>query len=109
TYTVLKKPIPISLGDDSEILAIGVGTMRKHVTSPSGVETMHFTRTLHAPKLTGSLLSVGQLTAIPGIKLEFEGRLCFIKLHGKILCQASFTDGLYAICLANASPSTHTY
>jgi hypothetical protein len=48
TYTVLKKPIPIQLGDDSEILVIGVGTICKHVKTPTGVDTMHFTRTLHA-------------------------------------------------------------
>src|ERR1700761_1708260 len=70
---------------------------------------MHFTRTLHAPKLAGSLLSVGQLTAIPGVKLEFEGNLCFIKLRGKTLCQASFTDGLYALRLVNVAPPTNTY
>ncbi|KAJ7325491.1 hypothetical protein DFH08DRAFT_614991, partial [Mycena albidolilacea] len=97
TYTVLKKPIPIQLGDDSKILVIGVGTICKHVKTPTGVDMMHFTCILHAPKLSGSLLSVRQLTAMPGIKLEFEGSLCFIKLHGKTLCQASFMDGLYTL------------
>ncbi|KAJ6473368.1 hypothetical protein C8R47DRAFT_917928, partial [Mycena vitilis] len=97
SYTVLKKPITIQLGDDSEIFAIGVGTTRKYVKTADGIDTMHFTRTLHAPKLAGSLLSVGQLTAIPGVKLEFEGSLCLIKRRGKTLCQASFTDGLYAL------------
>ncbi|KAJ7170290.1 hypothetical protein C8R43DRAFT_867883, partial [Mycena crocata] len=97
TYTTLDKPIPIQLGDNSEIFAIGWGTSRRHVKTHTGTQTMDFTRTLHAPKLAGSLLSVGQLTAIPGVKLEFEGTFCFVKLHGKILCQALFKDGLYTL------------
>ncbi|KAJ7050815.1 hypothetical protein C8F01DRAFT_926166, partial [Mycena amicta] len=97
SYTLLKKPIPIQLGDNSEISAIGYGTIRKKVKSRSGVRTMHFTRALHAPKLAGSLLSVGQLTALPGVKLEFEGSLCFIKLRGETLCEALFKDGLYTL------------
>ncbi|KAJ7359869.1 hypothetical protein DFH08DRAFT_1039184, partial [Mycena albidolilacea] len=109
TYSALKTPIPIQLGDDSEILAIGVGTIRKHVKTATGVDTMHFTRTLHAPKLAGSLLSVGQLTAMPGVKLEFEGSLCLIKLRGKTLCQASFVNGLYALHLANTASSPSSY
>lgn len=54
-----------------------------------------------APKLAGSLLSVGQLTAIPGVKLEFEGNHCLVKLRGETLCQASFKGGLYTLDLAN--------
>jgi hypothetical protein len=101
TYTVLKKPIPIQLGDNSEIFAVGTGTMRKYVKNPAGTDTMHFTCTLHVPKLASSL----QLTAIPGVKLEFEGTLCLIKLHGKLICHASFKDGLYALELANTTSS----
>ncbi|KAJ7084997.1 hypothetical protein C8R43DRAFT_829275, partial [Mycena crocata] len=97
TYIALDKPIPIQLGDNSEIFAIGWGTSRRHVKTRTGSQTMDFTRTLHAPKLAGSLLSVGQLTAIPGVKLEFEGIICFIKLHGEVLCQAMFKDGLYTL------------
>ncbi|KAJ7187429.1 hypothetical protein GGX14DRAFT_332807, partial [Mycena pura] len=97
TYALLEKPIPIQLGDNSEIYAIGHGTCRKIVKAASGARTIEFTRTLHAPKLAGSLLSVGQLTAIPGVKLEFEGKLCLIRLHGEVLCQASFKDGLYTL------------
>ncbi|KAJ7224598.1 hypothetical protein GGX14DRAFT_330840, partial [Mycena pura] len=93
TYTTLAKPIAIQLGDNSEIFAIGVGTRRKRV----GSRTLHFTQTLYAPKLAGSLLSVGQLTATRGVKLEFEGNLCLIKLHGETLCQAAFKDGLYVL------------
>ncbi|KAJ7778676.1 hypothetical protein DFH07DRAFT_1033377 [Mycena maculata] len=36
TYTILAKPIPIQLGDNSEIFAIGCGTRRTHIMSPSG-------------------------------------------------------------------------
>jgi hypothetical protein len=106
TYTALDKPIPIQLGDNSEILAIGVGTSARRVKSPSRPKSLHFTRTLHVPKLAGSLLSVGQLTAIPGVKLEFEGRLCLIKLHGATLCEAIFKDGLYTLELADYSPAS---
>ncbi|KAJ6542135.1 P-loop containing nucleoside triphosphate hydrolase protein [Mycena sp. CBHHK59/15] len=52
----------------------------------AGVKTVDFTRMLYVPMLAGSLLSVGQLTAIPGVKLEFKGTLCLIKLHEKTLC-----------------------
>ncbi|KAJ7198097.1 hypothetical protein GGX14DRAFT_314592, partial [Mycena pura] len=97
TYTVLDKPIPIQLGDNSEIHAVGTGTSARRIKSPTGIQTVHFTRTLHVPKLAGSLLSVGQLTAIPGVKLEFEGKVCFIKLHGVTLCEAVFKDGLYTL------------
>jgi hypothetical protein len=84
SYTTLEKPIPIQLGDNSEIHAIGAGTSRTRIKTPTGIQTMDFPRTLYAPKLAGSLLSVGQLTAIPGVKLEFEGPLCLIKLHGAV-------------------------
>jgi hypothetical protein len=70
---------------------------------------MHFTSTLHAPKLTGLLLSVRQLIAMPGIKLEFDGSLYFIKLRGKTLCQAFFVDGLYTLHLTNAALSPSSY
>jgi transposase InsO family protein len=101
TYTILAKPIPIQLGDNSQIYAIGCGTRRTHVETADGVQSIDFTRTLHAPKLAGSLLSVGQLTAVPGVKLEFEGMFCLIKLHGETLCQAAFKDGLYTLNLAS--------
>ncbi|KAJ7196026.1 hypothetical protein GGX14DRAFT_333457, partial [Mycena pura] len=97
SYINLPKPIPILLGDNSEIYAIGLGTSRRCIKTPLGTRTVDFTRTLHAPKLAGSLLSVGQLTALPGVKLEFEGIFCIIKLHGEILCQATFRDGLYTL------------
>lgn len=105
TYTTLDKPIPIQLGDNSEIHAVGTGTSARRIKSPTGVQTVHFTRTLHVPKLAGSLLSVGQLTAIPGVKLEFEGKICFIKLHGATLCEAVFKDGLYTLELADSPDS----
>ncbi|KAJ7353667.1 hypothetical protein DFH08DRAFT_640704, partial [Mycena albidolilacea] len=97
TYTMLAKPIPIQLGDNSQIYAIGCGTRCTHVETADGVQSIDFTRTLHAPKLAGSLLSVGQLTAVPGVKLEFEGMFCLIKLHGETLCRAAFKDGLYTL------------
>ncbi|KAJ7315312.1 hypothetical protein DFH08DRAFT_630608, partial [Mycena albidolilacea] len=97
TYTILVKLIPIQLGDNSHIFAIGCGTRRTHIKSLTGLQTIDFTRTLHAPKLAGLLLSVGQLTAIPGVKVEFEGNSCFIKLRGESLCQALFKDGLYTL------------
>lgn len=103
SYTTLEKPIPIQLGDNSEIHAIRAGTSRTHVKTPTGIQTMDFTCTLYAPKLAGSLLSVGQLTAVPGVKLELEGPLCLIKLRGTTLCQASFKDGLYTLDLASPS------
>jgi hypothetical protein len=103
TYTVLKEPIPIQLGDNSEIHAIGYGTSARHVKSLIGIQTMHFTRTLHAPKLAGSLLSVGQLTAPPGVTVEFQGTVCFIKLRGETLCEAMFKDSLYTLELADYS------
>ncbi|KAJ6457143.1 hypothetical protein C8R47DRAFT_913946, partial [Mycena vitilis] len=97
SYTALQKPIPILLGDNSEIYAIGLGTSRRSIKTPLGARTMDFTRTLHAPKLAGSLLSVGQLTGVPGVKLEFEGIFCIIRLNGEVLCQAEFRDGLYTL------------
>ncbi|KAJ7112872.1 hypothetical protein C8R43DRAFT_832524, partial [Mycena crocata] len=36
TYTILDKPIPIQLGDNSEIFAIGWGTSRRCVKTPRG-------------------------------------------------------------------------
>jgi hypothetical protein len=48
------------------------------------------------------------LTAIPGVKLEFEGTLCFIKLHGEVLCEAIFKDGLYTLDLVGSAPPTNS-
>ncbi|KAJ7347917.1 hypothetical protein DFH08DRAFT_653838, partial [Mycena albidolilacea] len=97
TFTVLKEPIPIQLGNNSEIYATGHGISRRSIVTPKGNQNIDFIRTLYVPKLAGSLLSVGQLTAIPGVKLEFKGTLCFIKLHGEVLCEAIFKDGLYTL------------
>ncbi|KAJ7325412.1 hypothetical protein DFH08DRAFT_655085, partial [Mycena albidolilacea] len=95
TFTVLKEPILIQLGDNSEIYATGHGISRRSIVTSKGNRNIDFTRTLYVPKLAGSLLSAGQLTAIPGVKLKFEGTLCFIKLHGEVLCEATFKDSLY--------------
>ncbi|KAJ7681731.1 hypothetical protein B0H17DRAFT_1205545 [Mycena rosella] len=62
TYTTLNNPIPIQLGDNGQIFTVGCGTSRTRIKTPSGIQKMDFTCTLYAPKLTGSLLSVGQLT-----------------------------------------------
>ncbi|KAJ7224120.1 hypothetical protein GGX14DRAFT_557010 [Mycena pura] len=42
TYTVLNKPIPIKLGNDSKIHAVGTGTSAQRIKSPTGVQMVHF-------------------------------------------------------------------
>lgn len=68
------------------------------------VAQIQFTDVLYVPLLTGNLISVTQLTRIPGVSLAFEGSKCVILQDQEIICEGSQYGGLYILDLAH---STH--
>ena len=75
-FETFKKPIPISLGDDSEIFATGKGTLHFIFNIDGKQKEGHFNNILYIPELKVTLLSVGQSARLPHCKVVFDNNVC---------------------------------
>lgn len=105
SFRMLSKPIPISLGDDSEIFATGKGTIRLVFNVDGKKQEEMFTDVLFVPELKVTLLSIGQFARLPHCKVVFDDNLCeYIDKHTNEViaraCVSNDTD-LYTL---DASP-----
>lgn len=75
-FETLSKPIPISLGDDSEIFTKGKGTIHLMFNLDRKKKEGKFTNTLFIPDLKVTLLSVGQSAQLPHCKVVFNNNIC---------------------------------
>lgn len=75
-YRLLDKQIPVSLGDDSTVPAIGRGLVRFQSHLPSGATVEVDIPMLHVPALSTSLISVRQITGSGKTSLSFTGPDC---------------------------------
>ena len=75
-FETFKKPIPISLGDDSEIFATGKGTLHFVFNVNGKRNEGRFDNVLYVPELKVTLLSVGQSARLPHCKVVFNNNVC---------------------------------
>src|SRR5258706_6266680 len=69
SFEKLSTPIPISLGDDSEVFATGKGTLRLLFNVDGKKEEGSFKDVLFVPDLKVTLLSIGQSARLPHCKV----------------------------------------
>jgi hypothetical protein len=105
SFKTLSTPIPISLGDDSEIFATGRGTIRLMFNIDGKAKEGAFSDVLYVPELKVTLLSVGQSARLPHCKVVFDGDTCeyIDKNTNKVIARAhaSGENDLYTL---DASP-----
>ena len=76
SFRMLLKPIPVSLGDNSKILATGKGTLQLLFNVDGKKKEGRFEDVLFIPKLKVTLLSIGQLACLPHCKVVFDNNVC---------------------------------
>lgn len=107
SFKTLSKPIPVSLGDDSEILATGQGTIHLLFNVNGRKSEGQFNDVLYVPELKVTLLSVGQSAWLPHCKVVFDNNKCkyIDKNTNEVIAQAFTTDDtdLYTL---DATPIT---
>jgi len=107
SFETLSTPIPISLGDDSEIFATGKGTLRLLFNIDGKQEEGCFKDALFVPELKVTLLSVGQSACLPHCKVVFDNNVCeyIDKSTNEVIARAFATDDtdLYTL---DAIPAT---
>jgi hypothetical protein len=94
SFETLAKPIPISLGDDSEIFATGKGMIRLMFNIDGNQKEGRFNNVLFVPELKVTLLSVGQSARLPHCKVVFNDNLCeyINKNTNKVIARAFASD-----------------
>ena len=75
-FKKLPKLIPVSLGDDSEVFAMGKGTMHLLFNVDGKQKEGKFKDVLYIPDLKVTLLSVRQSVHLPHCKVVFDDDVC---------------------------------
>jgi len=76
SFRMLKKPIPVSLGDDSEVFATGKGMICVVFKVDGKSKEGKFDDVLYIPDLKVTLLSVSQSAHLPHCKVTFDDDVC---------------------------------
>ena len=76
SFRMLSKPIPVSLGDNSEIFTTGKGTLQLLFNVDGKKKEGRFEDVLFVPKLKVTLLSIGQSACLPHCKVVFDNNVC---------------------------------
>jgi len=103
TFTILKKPIKVHLGDASTIQATGKGSLRYLMDTPQGIVPAIIADALYVPELAASLLSVARFTDEDKHSVIFENAGCAIiaKSSGRCVATARKTSGSLYRLIAN--------
>jgi len=108
TFRKLTKPIPVSLGDDSEVFATGKGMICVIFNVDGKGKDGRFDDVLYVPDLKVTLLSVGQSARLPHCKVTFDGDICkyIDKNSGEVIARmyALGNSDLYTL---DATPLVH--
>jgi len=90
SFKMLKKPIPVSLGDDSEVFATGKGMIRVVFKVDGKSKEGKFDNVLYVPDLKVTLLSIGQSACLPHCKVTFDDDVCeyIDKNSGEVIARA---------------------
>ena len=105
SFKKLLKPIPMSLGDDSEIFATGKGTIHLMFKVDGKEKESKFKDVLYVPDLKVRLLSVGQSACLPHCKVVFDNNVCeyIDKTSGKAITRV-YTSGSADLYMLDATP-----
>src|SRR5882762_6849211 len=96
-YSLLKTPRKIWLGDNTFILAHGVGHIPIHMCADHKWNRAILQDVLYVPDLHGNLLSVSALTQ-HGAQVHFAPKSCEIRDKNSILtCVGHLEDNLYIL------------
>ena len=96
-YTPLSTPIAIALGDNSSILAKGVGHVAIDVKAHNKWHHTVLQDILHVPELHSSLLSIAQLIR-RGLDIRFMDNGCKIyDSQGTLLCEGLLRANLFIL------------
>jgi len=120
SFTILKKPINVHLGDASTIQATRKGSLRYLMDTPQGIVPAVIRNALYVPELAASLLSVTRFTDEDKHSVIFEDAGCTViyKASGRCVATACKTSGsLYRLLAnpikskeyANAAHTSHHY
>ncbi|THH12525.1 hypothetical protein EW146_g7606 [Bondarzewia mesenterica] len=97
TYRELETPRKVWLGDNSYIIATGIGRILTEMCANRRWSRVILQDVLHVPDLHGNLLSVPQL-ASRGARVQFIGDRCEIfDQVGDLTCEGHREDNLYII------------
>jgi hypothetical protein len=93
-FKTLKKPIPISLGDDSEIFATRRGRLHIMFNINGKQHEGQFDDILFVPELKVTLLSIGQSAWLPHCKVVFDNNVCeYVNKNTNEVIARVFTSG----------------
>jgi hypothetical protein len=107
-FTPLASPIPVVLGDDSSIVASGVGRIHVEMRANGAKHHSVLQDVLYVPGLQGNLLSVGQLLR-NGAKIRFLDQRCELtNAHGVLTCTGQLRSTLFFMDMRTV-PRTTSY
>jgi len=97
SYQPLKPPCKVWLGDNSYILAQGVGQILVRMRADHKWSRILLQDVLHVPDLHGNLLSVSAL-ARRGARIQFLNETCeIVDKTGHLTCVGNLEDNLYIL------------
>ena len=108
SFKKLSKPIPVCLGDDSEVFATGKGTIRLIFNVDGKKKEGKFKDVLYVPDLKVTLLSVGQSARLPHCKVVFDDNICeYIDKNTKEVIARAYASGSADLYTLDATPIEH--
>jgi len=108
SFKTLKKPIPVSLGDDSEVFVTGKGTIHVMFKVDGKNKEGKFNDVLYIPNLKVMLLSVGQSARLPHCKITFDDDICkYIDKNSSEVIARVYTSGKSDLYTLDAIPLAH--
>ncbi len=107
-FKKLSKPIPVSLGDDSEVFATGKGTIHLMFNIDGKKKEGKLKNIFYVPDLKVTLLSVRQSVHLPHCKVVFNDNVCkyIDKNSGKVIARA-YASGSTDLYTLDATPAIH--
>jgi hypothetical protein len=96
-YYVSISPLKVRIGDDSELEAVGRGTIRIDASVNGNSVVCQIKDVLHVPRLATTLLSVSEMTR-KGLVVAFDQHGCTIRnTHGQAIAHAVRSHNLYRL------------
>jgi hypothetical protein len=99
-YRKVSSPWTITIADGSTRKVVGVGDARIETKLGAALHDV-----LHVPGLEFNLASVMKMDE-KGACVVVQGGRCHVRLHGRVVLEASMHDGLYKIRTFSARPPT---
>ena len=108
SFKMLSKPIPISLGDESEVSATGKGMIHLLFNVDGKSKEGKFKDVLYIPDLKVTLLSVGQSARLPHFKVVFDNNVCeYINKNTKEVIARTYASSSMDLYTLDTTPVSH--